>query len=215
MFDLDGTLIDSERQNAESVARVLLRHGRALTEEERAFVVGHGWHEIYDHLVEAGGVELSFDDLKAAAAFEREHLMAVEGVDVLPGAVDAVRHFASRAPTTIVSGSSRIEIASCLRALRLEETISWYVGAEDTRRGKPSPDGYLLAAAHLGQPPDRTLVFEDSTAGIRAARAAGMVVVGLRAGNFAGQAQDEAHAVVDSFLEVDDALLARLFEGRR
>jgi beta-phosphoglucomutase-like phosphatase (HAD superfamily) len=46
LFDLDGTLVDSERQNAESVARALARRGRALSDEERELVIGHGWREI-------------------------------------------------------------------------------------------------------------------------------------------------------------------------
>src|SRR5260370_15515294 len=51
-FDLDGTLADTERQNAEAVARVLERAGRPLSDEEREFVIGHGWHEIFHHLVQ-------------------------------------------------------------------------------------------------------------------------------------------------------------------
>jgi beta-phosphoglucomutase-like phosphatase (HAD superfamily) len=56
-------------------------------------------------------------------------------------------------------------------------------------------------------------VIEDSVAGIRAGRAAGMTVVAVRAGNFAGQPQDEAHLVVDALTDLDDALLARLTDG--
>ena len=54
-------------------------------------------------------------------------------------------------------------------------------------------------------------MLEDSTAGIRAARAAGMKVIGVRAGNFAGQPQEEADVVVDTLVDVTDKLLASLF----
>jgi HAD superfamily hydrolase (TIGR01509 family) len=211
LFDLDGTLVDSERQNAESVARALARRGRALSDEEREFVIGHGWREIYAHLAGNGGVDLGFDALMAAAAVERERLVEEEGLVVLPSARETVRRLAARYAATIVSGSSRAEIEMCVRALGLAAEIPWFIGTEDTARGKPAPDGYLLAAERLRVAPEHCLVIEDSTAGIRAGRAAGMVVVGVRAGNFAGQPQDEAHAVVDTLADVDEALVASLF----
>lgn len=212
LFDLDGTLADTERQNAEAVARVLGRAGRPLTDEEREFVIGHGWHEIYHHLVQNGGVTLGYEELMHRAAAERVRLVGEEGLDVLPGAVDTVRRLSARYRSSVVSGSSRAEVDAVLRALGVLDCFPWFIGAEDTARGKPFPDGYLLAAERLSVEPAACLVIEDSTAGIRAARAAGMRVVGVRAGNFAGQPQDEADAVVETLLHIDDALLASLFE---
>ncbi|HEY7953705.1 MAG TPA: HAD family phosphatase [Polyangia bacterium] len=211
LFDLDGTLIDSERQNAESVGRVLAARGRPLSDEEREFVIGHGWAEIYRHLHAAGGVDLSYDELKHLAAVEREKIVAKEGLDILPGAVHAVERLSARFDSTVVSGSSRAEIALILRVLGVGIHFPWFIGAEDTERGKPAPDGYLLASDRLGIAPAECLVLEDSTAGIRAGRAAGMRVVAVRAGNFAAQPQDEADRVVDTLEDVDDRLLAELF----
>jgi HAD superfamily hydrolase (TIGR01509 family) len=211
LFDLDGTLADTERQNAEAVARALAARGRPMTAEERHYVIGHGWAEIYHHLVAHGGIDVGYEELIAQATHERERLIAADGLDVLPGAVEAVRRLSARHRAAVVSGSSRREIDVCLRALGVLERFAFYVGAEDTSRGKPYPDGYLLAAEKLAVPAHECLVLEDSTAGIRAARTAGMRCVAIRAGNFAGQPQDEADAVVDTLDAVDDALLARLF----
>lgn len=212
LFDLDGTLADTERQNAEAVARVLERAGRPLSDEEREFVIGHGWHEIYHHLVENGGIRFGYEELMHKAGEERVRLVDEEGLDVLPGAVDTVRRLTARYASAVVSGSSRAEVEAVLRALAVHDCFPWFLGAEDTARGKPFPDGYLLAATRLEVEPAHCLVLEDSTAGIRAARAAGMKVVGVRAGNFAGQTQDEADRVVDTLLDVTDALLASLFD---
>jgi HAD superfamily hydrolase (TIGR01509 family) len=211
LFDLDGTLADTERQNAESVARALAAHGRQLDDEERHFVIGHGWNEIYHHLVLKGGVTLGFGELVEAAARQREKLVETEGLDVLPGAVDTVKRLSSRYRSAVVSGSSRTEVEMCLRALGVLDCFPWFIGAEDTARGKPAPDGYLLAAERLGVAPRECLVLEDSTAGIRAAREAGMRCVAVRAGNFARQPQEEADVVVDTLTDVDDRLLAQLF----
>jgi HAD superfamily hydrolase (TIGR01509 family) len=211
LFDLDGTLADTERQNAEAVARVLERQGRPLSDEERHFVIGHGWHEIFHHLVQNGGVTMGLAELMHAAGEERIAIVGEEGLDVLPGAVETVRRLTARHLGAVVSGSSRAEVEAVLRALGVLDCFRFFLGAEDTSRGKPFPDGYQLAAARLDVDPATCLVIEDSTAGIRAARAAGMRVIGVRAGNFARQPQDEADAVVDTLLQLDDALVAKLF----
>jgi HAD superfamily hydrolase (TIGR01509 family) len=213
LLDLDGTLVNSEAQNAESVARVLAARGRPLSDEERIFVIGHGWSEIHHHLVSNGGVDLSLDELMHAAAHEREKIVAEEGLNVLPGAVSLVQRVTSRYATAVVSGSSRAEVEMTLRALGVLERFPWFLGAEDTARGKPFPDGYLLAARRLGVQPADCLVIEDSHAGIHAGRAAGMTVVAVRAGNFAGQPQDEAHHVIDTLEELSDSVLEKIFRG--
>ena len=202
LFDLDGTLVDTERENADSIERVLMARGRPLSAEEREFVIGHGWREIYQHLVAHGGVDLSFGQLKELAAEEKERIVdQAGGLRVLPGAVEFVRRAALFGPCTVVSGSSRHEIAFCIDRLGLGDIIPWFVGAEDVAHGKPSPEGYLLAARRLrehhrdGQgdvAPADCIVFEDSTAGVAAARAAGMYCVALAVGNFSCQDQSQA-----------------------
>ena len=215
LFDLDGTLVDTERENADSIERVLQARGRLLTADEREFVIGHGWREIYDHLVAHGGIDLSFAALKELAAAEKERLVdEVGGLRVLPGAVEFVRRAARFAPCAVVSGSSRREIAFCIDRLHLHDSIPWFVGTEDVSHGKPSPEGYLLAAErlrqhHPGLTPADCIVFEDSAAGVAAAHAAGMYCVALAAGNFSHQDQSQAQLRVANFLEIGD----RFFEG--
>ena len=208
LFDLDGTLVDSERENAQSIAEVLGALGRPLSDADRAFVVGHGWREIYQHLREGGGVELSFDELKERAAEAKERICQQSGLPVIPGAPEFVRRAAARAPVAVVSGSSRREIDFCLRLIGLDEVVPWFIGAEDVARGKPSPDGYLAAAARLGRDPRDCLVFEDSVAGIAAARSAGMRCVAISAANHLGATQD-AEVVLRDFREAGD----RFFDG--
>ncbi len=206
LFDLDGTLVDSERENATSIEVALQAYGRHLTDEERDFVVGHGWREIYTRLSAAGGVPLTFEELKNAAAGAKERICAREGLRVLPGAVEFVRRAAARGRCAVVSGSSRREIAWTLRMLSLEDAVPAFVGAEDVPRGKPAPDGYLAGARLIDAPPAACTVFEDAAAGIAAGKAAGMRVVALAAGNFSGQDQSQADLRVASFLELGDRL---------
>jgi HAD superfamily hydrolase (TIGR01509 family) len=210
LFDLDGTLVDSERECAESIERVLARRGRRLKDEERDFVMVHGWPETHARLAAAGGVDLSFEALKDAAAAERERMGEEKGLRVLPGAVAFVRRAAAHGPCAIVSGSTRREIAWCIDRLGLAGVLRGFVGAEDVERGKPAPDGYLAGAARLGVAPPACVAFEDSRFGIAAAKAAGMRVVALAAGNSLGHDQGQADLRVTSFEALGDSLWAEV-----
>jgi HAD superfamily hydrolase (TIGR01509 family) len=215
LFDLDGTLVDSERESAEAMARVLARTGVAVTQAHRDFVVGHSWNEIYALLQRdfGSGLTLDLHELIARSAAERVHVIAEQGMTIMPGAVAAVRRLGARWPKAIVTGSSREEARQALAALGLVEEFPVILAAEDYTRGKPSPDGYLGAAARLAVAPDRCVVIEDSEAGIAAGRAAGMTVIAVRAGNFAGHDQSAADVVVDTLDQVTLELVDEL--GRR
>ena len=210
LFDLDGTLADTERENAESVARALAGAGRPMTEEERAFVVGHGWREIYALLERNRPTGFTFEALKAAATGKKAEILRAGGLRELPGARAAIERFAGRCPVGVVTGSGREEAELVLDLLGVRARLGCLVAVEDVAHGKPAPDGYLLGATRLGAPAGACLVVEDAPPGIRAARAAGMRCVAVGAGNFAGFDQSEADAVIPSLCELDDGLLSRL-----
>ena len=79
LFDLDGTLVDSERENIESVVLAVRRHGAELSAEERQFVIGHSWNEIYEMVARNHSLPVTMTQLIAEAVDEKRELVAVSG----------------------------------------------------------------------------------------------------------------------------------------
>ncbi len=210
LFDLDGTLVDSERESAEAMARVLRDGlGLVITQEHRDFVIGHSWNEIHERLRRDLGPALVWDrdELIARSAAERVHVIAEQGMTVLPGAVAAVERLRARYPIGLVTGSSREEARQALRVLGLEQAWGVILASEDYRHGKPAPEGYLAAAGALGARPERCVVIEESAAGIASGLAAGMRVLAVRAGNFAGHDQRAAHRIVETLEDITHGVI--------
>jgi HAD superfamily hydrolase (TIGR01509 family) len=210
LFDLDGTLVDSERENIESLVLACRRHGVELGADERQFVIGHSWNEIYALIVRNHALRVPLPELITAAVEEKRTLVAAGGLRALPGAVALVRRMAGRTKLAVVSGASRAEVLDALAGIGVLDLFPVVVGAEDYLNGKPSPEPYQLGLALLGVGPARAIVIEDATPGVLSARAAGTRVIGVRAGNFAGYDLTPADVVVDTLDDVTDELCARL-----
>jgi HAD superfamily hydrolase (TIGR01509 family) len=210
LFDLDGTLVDSERENIESVALAVRRYGAELTETERQFVIGHSWNEIYALIVRNHGLTLPMRQLIAEAVEEKRGLLASSGYRPLPGAVNTVRRLARASKLAVVTGASTAEAKDAIVGIGIADVIALLVAAEDYANGKPAPEPYLQAIARLGVTAARSIAVEDATPGILSARAAGARVIAVRAGNFAGYDLSPADVVVDTLDDVTDDLCARL-----
>jgi len=212
LFDLDGTLVDSERESGEALARALLRdHAIAIEQSDRDYVIGRSWVAIYDNL-KARYPHLTWnrDEVIARTAMMREEVFAELGVHVLPGARAALAWTGSY-PRGLVTGSSRVEATQVLPLIGPEASFEVIVAAEDVGSSKPSPEGYLAAMGKLGLAPAECLIIEDSQAGIAAGRAAGCIVLAVRAGNFGGWDQSQAHRVIDTLEAFTPSLVEELW----
>jgi len=206
LFDLDGTLVDSEPLNVESVVLACRRWGVALDREDQAFVVGHSWNEIHQSLVLKHGLAAPMGKVIAAAVEEKDVLLARHGLPILPHAVETVIRLAARCKLAVVSGASRVEVKDAVGRIGLASYFQLLLGAEDYRQGKPHPEPYRLAMERLSVLPERCLVIEDAAPGIASARAAGARVIAVRAGSPPDHDLSGAHAIVETLAEVTDAL---------
>lgn len=206
-FDLDGTLVDSEGEAADAIELALQPLGRPLSLLERDFVVGHSATAIYEFIRGNGGLPLSLREFEDAVYEARVQLYERHGACELPGARQVVRALAAHLPLALVTGSTRPEAELMLSALQIGPCFRLTLCAGEYTRSKPSPEPYQLAAEGLKVPPERCVAIEDSTAGITAARAAGMTCIAVRAGNRYGQDQSEADQIVDTLHEAVVLLL--------
>ena len=102
-----------------------------------------------------------------------------EGLPLIPGAVEAVRRLGARWPIGLASSSNREVIDAVLEEAGLDEVIRVSVSSEEVARGKPAPDVYLEAVRRMGVAPALAAAVEDSSNGLRSARAAGLRVVAV------------------------------------
>lgn len=180
LFDLDGTLVDSNAMHVASWEEVARRRGLPMQDPEHIGKCGMRTVAVIREIL-----RWPVDDATAAAiGDEKEALyrewIATRGIDAVPGAVPFVREAAARGiPCAIATSASPENLGACLRVLGIRPLFRAFVTGNDVSRGKPAPDIFLLAAERLGVPPGDCLVFEDAPAGVAAAHAAGCRVVAL------------------------------------
>jgi sugar-phosphatase len=174
LFDLDGTLIDSEVHTDTAVRVVAERHGVPGFALPHTETRGRTWAHIADVMRRRAGITAD------PAALADELLACWTGIAVdvtpIPGAPEAIREAATRLPLGVVSSSPRAVIDAFLVKLGIGDCVDprARIGGDAVRASKPDPDGFLQGARALGVAPAECLVFEDSRAGLEAARAAGM-----------------------------------------
>ena len=175
LFDLDGTLVDSEKHTDQSISAALAQYRVADFTLPHTDTQGRTWIYIAGKIRERTGLDRGVEQI-AADLLERWNDVATD-VKPIPGAPEAVRAAAARGlKLGVVSSSPRSVIDSFLDKLGVDDCIDSQarIGGDAVRKTKPDPEGYLLAARTLSVDPADTLVFEDSRAGLMAARAAGM-----------------------------------------
>jgi len=208
IFDLDGTLVDSEVLWVSAVQEYLADCGHILGYDEAlAIVYGRAWPAIYNDIVER------FPELDAASDEMEEALRDYvtrlqDGRDIIiSGSLKLLKRLSREMPVCIVSGSPAKDVARFVEMLGIDECLAFAFGAEDYSAGKPDPAGFLLAADKLGVAPADCVVFEDSAAGVQAAKAAGMYCVALVRPGYPEQDVSAADIIVEDLALFDPGSL--------
>lgn len=211
VFDMDGVLLDSEPLWHEVRGGFVAEHGGAWTEDDQRAVMGDNSRQWAAYIRQRFAVPLAEDAIIAEVARRLQAVYAAGAPPVLPGAPEAVAALASRWPLAVASSSPPEVISAALRAADLDGCFGVRVSSDDVAVGKPAPDVYLEACRRLGVAPAAAVAIEDSANGLRAAAAAGLVVVAVPSPAFAPGA--EALACADVVLERLAELTLDLVEG--
>jgi HAD superfamily hydrolase (TIGR01509 family) len=217
VFDLDGVLIESEAVWDAARRAVVAEAGGHWREGATRAMLGMSAPEWSSYVHDELGVPLEPEEINhrvVAYVLERYR----RELPLLPGAVAAVRRLAACWPLGLATSSNRPVIAAVLEASGLTDSFAVTVSGDEVKRGKPAPDVYIEALRQLGVQPDAAAAIEDSANGLRAAAAAGMLVVAIPNREFP-PSQDAlalAQLVLHSLDEVTpEALLGALDAKRR
>jgi beta-phosphoglucomutase len=180
LWDLDGTLVDSEEFHWLSWRDVMRAEGVALTYEQ--FLASFGQRN--DRILpvwlgreaEPARIQRIGDDKET----EFRRLAEVHGLTPLPGAREwLTRLRADGWKQAIASSAPRLNVEAMLRVAGLAGYLDAIVSADDVTAGKPDPQVFVNAASKLGAAPSRAIVVEDAAGGVEGARRAGMRSIGV------------------------------------
>jgi len=180
LWDLDGTLVDSEQYHWIAWRDSMAAQGVALTHEQFLKTFGLRNDAIVPQWIPNATPE-RIDQIAVAKEQFYRRLVREGGLEPLPGA----RHWIERLARdgwrqAIASSAPRENVDVVLAVIGLAPYFQAIVSAEDVTLGKPDPQVFLTAAARLGSAPAQSVVVEDAPAGIEAAYRAGMPSIGVR-----------------------------------
>ena len=184
IFDWDGVVVDSSAAHERSWEILSEELGHRLPPDH--FKRGFG---MKNEAIILGKLNWTVDRGEADRLGRRKEeifrdLVRENGLDPLPGAREWIRTLnEEQVPCVVGSSTEKANLELAATAMGLEGAFSAFIASEDVSHGKPDPEVFLLCAQTLGLPPDRCVVFEDTTMGIEAARAAGTRVVAVAGTN--------------------------------
>ena len=190
IFDLDGTLVDTEPIHFDAFNQVLRADGVEIERDEYfSRLIGLNDRDCFATVLRENRKDTSEVHLANLIARKtRVYQAMIAERDLLySGAEKFVRDCGQRFPLMIASGTLRAEAEAILRRARLRELFLDIIAAEDVEHGKPAPDGFIAALGRIGfilrqrdpVQPEECLVVEDTPAGIEAGHRAGMRVLAL------------------------------------
>ncbi len=209
IFDLDGTLVDSETLHYRAWEKALLQNGvPSFSFEEFLRFIGTSNEKVAVEHIESHNIPKSVAEL----VLEKQtiYMELLPEIELCPGVKEMLNRFHEKMKMAVASSSHKKEIMAILDMNNLLGYFSFIIGGDMVQKKKPDPEIYLRTQSFLQLHPDECVAFEDSVHGLNAAKNAGMYGVAIpnmftKNNNF-----DRADGIVASFKEVDEKYLSAL-----
>jgi HAD superfamily hydrolase (TIGR01509 family) len=180
LWDMDGTLIDSEEFHWISWRNTLANEGITITREQFLASFGQRNDSIIPPWLGATATGERIEKISKAKEELYRHLVRRDGMSPEPGVATWLHRLHHEGwLQAIASAAPRANIDAVLEALSATHIFQGIISADDVHRGKPDPEVFLIAASRVGVPPDKCIVVEDAVAGVQGARSAGMKSIGV------------------------------------
>ncbi|MDP2919046.1 MAG: HAD family phosphatase [Dehalococcoidia bacterium] len=214
LWDMDGVIVDSGNYHMKSWQAALGKRGVNFTEADFRRVFGMRNLEIIRGIF---GENVSLETVEAIARDKEETFRSLirGSVKALPGVLRLIRALdAAGFRQALVSSTPLENIELITTALGIKHYFRHIISGQDVKEGKPSPQGYLLAARKMDASPGNYVVIEDAAAGVEAAKNGGMKCIAVTNTSPADKLA-EADLIVNSLQEVTIAVIEKLLSGNR
>lgn len=199
IFDMDGTLVQTEPVHCEAWLTVLKNRGFHYEEEWFDQWIGTADRFLAQSVIDEHQLSIAPRVLQQ----EKEalfHQLVVQKNQAFPGIEAGLQQLHGKLPMAIATNSARLDSKFVFQSTPIDQYMDHVMTSDDVTELKPAPEMYLLAARHLGVAPQNCLVVEDSPSGAKAGRMAGAYVIGLLSSR-PKEAMDAAHEWCNTPLE--------------
>ncbi|MDA0155679.1 HAD family phosphatase [Vibrio sp. Makdt] len=180
LFDMDGTLVNSEPLKGKALALACLDYGATVDHNIYKEVMGESWQVVTNHFFKHADIAPSLSEFTLAFRSHYERMLG-EQLELNDGAkayLESLKLAGKKCG--VVSSAATWMVENILTSLKLEDTFDLVITQEHVTKHKPDPEAYHLALSGLNASPEQTIVFEDSAAGIKAGKASGCDVVAIQ-----------------------------------
>lgn len=214
IWDMDGVIVDSAPYHCKAWQDVFRERGVNFTEEDFRRIFGQRNDTIIRVTL---GDSISSDEVDAIADEKEENYRrrVAQSIEPLPGAIELIRLLGENGVKLAIASSAPVEnIQLITRGLGIDSCFQAIVWGREVTEGKPSPQGFLLAAKKLGVEPQDCVVIEDAVAGVAAAKRAGMKCLAVT-NTHSKASLGEAELIVDTLEAVSVEILEGLFNSSK
>lgn len=178
IFDLDGTLIDTEKYYRINWPKALKHFGYDMSEEQALYIRSLGKPFAVQTFKEWYGEDFDYDTVREYRKKLMEDSLNENGIELKPGCVEIITFLRENGYITAIATANDLERTKrYVKRIGLEGYFDRFISAHMVKEGKPSPDIYAFACEELGIAPDEAIAVEDSPNGVKSAYAAGCKVI--------------------------------------